>query len=75
MTVNANRNGNSDIQFYLDVLKSNECHCGRYKKPKHALCFRCYHKLPVGLQKGLYLLVCGGFEQADEDAAAFLIDR
>jgi hypothetical protein len=64
---------NNDRQFYLDVLKSNECACGREKPPRYAFCGRCYHSLPGDMMLAISFLKLGqGFENAYEDAVKYL---
>ena len=63
-----------DIRFYLDVLKSDECQCGREKSPRHALCGRCYFRLPKDMQRALWRPVRGGFEEAYDEAVGWLED-
>ncbi len=63
-----------DYEFYLKELKSDQCQCGKYKKPGRSLCWKCYQSLPGDLQKDLYLPLYGGYPEAYEAACAFLND-
>ena len=60
----------NDLKFYLDVLQSDQCQCERKKKPRMALCYKCYSKLPPDLQRGLWKRLRAGFEEAYEEAVA-----
>lgn len=64
----------NDWRFYIDMLRSNECLCGRYKKQKLVFCYRCYKKLPVAMQRALYNRLGDGFEEAFEEAVKYLGD-
>lgn len=61
---------NRDTQFYLDELMSEQCFCGRHKKPRHSFCWPCYSSLPRHLQRALYdhILILEGYEEAYEEA-------
>lgn len=61
-----------EVQFYLDVLKSNGCACGREKKPGRAFCFRCWKSLPGYMKGPLYRKIGKGFELAYEIACQYL---
>ena len=63
---------NPEIKFYVDVLRSDECQCGRGKHPKKALCWTCYKALPRDKQQALYNPLGNGFEEAYEDAVQWL---
>ena len=62
----------SDRRFYVNVLKSPECQCGRTKKPGRALCWPCYQPLPRYMQDDLHQSLGDGFEEAYEAAVAWL---
>jgi hypothetical protein len=62
----------SDRAFYVETLKSEECLCGRVKKPGNSFCFRCYKELPADMQKALYRKMGDGYEEAFEEAVAWL---
>lgn len=34
-----------DVEFYQQELESNECVCGRDKKPGHAFCYKCWSQI------------------------------
>lgn len=61
-----------DLKFYLNALKSEECLCGRAKKPNNSFCFRCYKALPADMQKALYRRMGDGYEEAVDDACGYL---
>ena len=62
----------SDKKFYLDVLKDEECQCGRFKKRGMALCYGCYDSLPKDMKNALWQPVGGGFGPAYEEAVRYL---
>ena len=62
----------AERKFYLDTFKSDECLCGRSKKPRFAFCYQCYKKLPPDMQRALYKPFGGGYEQAFEAACKWL---
>jgi hypothetical protein len=65
----------NDRQFYQDVLKSNECACGREKPPRYAFCGRCYHSLPGDMMLQISFLKLGqGFEKVYEEAVKELTE-
>ncbi len=61
-----------DLKFYREELFSDECFCGETKKPRTALCGKCYYRLPASMRKNLYLQVGNGYEDAYEEAVAWL---
>ena len=64
--------GLDDRKFYLDTLRSNECQCGKGKKPRYSLCWGCYHELPRELQIALYKPIGNGYEDAYDEAVIYL---
>lgn len=65
----------TDIKFYSGVLKSNECQCGKAKKPRFAFCYSCFQKLPAIYKRGLYSSINDGFPEAYEAAHRYLQGR
>ena len=63
---------NQDTQFYIDQLMSEECHCGKPKKPRQSFCRPCYFSLPKYLQHALYQHILEGYEEAYEEAVKWL---
>jgi len=61
-----------DRKFYLDMLVSDECLCGRSKQPRRTFCYRCFKALPYDMQKELYKRMGAGYEEAVESACAWL---
>lgn len=59
-------------RFYLYELQSEECQCGRAKKPGRSFCYKCYSSLPRETQRGLYSRIGAGYEEAYEEAVAWL---
>lgn len=62
------------LKFYITVLKSDGCVCGRYKRENLALCFKCYNRLPKDIQIGLWKKLGNGFEENYEQAVKYLKD-
>jgi hypothetical protein len=61
-----------DTQFYIDELMSEECQCGRPKKPRHSFCWQCYSSLPKTMQQALYQHIMEGYEEAYDEAIRWL---
>lgn len=59
---------------YLNELMSNECLCGRDKKPGKSFCYSCYKNLPADLQMDLYCRMGDGYEEAYDAAIKWLED-
>ena len=57
---------------WLTALMSNECQCGRAKKPRKSFCYACYKSLPSDFQQDLYSRFGGGYEKAYEKAIQYL---
>lgn len=53
-------------------LNGEACLCGRAKKKMHSFCYRCYTALPPEMRRDLYDLIGAGYEEAFEEAAAWL---
>ena len=58
--------------FYLNQFLSDECQCGRSKRPRHSFCFKCYKQLPDDMQKALWRRFHCGYEEAYEEAVKYL---
>lgn len=58
--------------WYLRELMSNECLCGKEKKPKYSFCYGCYKALPDEMQTLLYALIGQGYEGNFEEAVKWL---
>ena len=63
----------ADFKFYFNELKSDGCMCGARKQPGKSFCWTCWKKLPLELQRALYRRIGSGYEQACDDAHAFLM--
>ena len=61
-----------DWKFYVDGLNSEECACGRAKKPGYSFCLWCYRRLPRDMQRDLYEPLGQGYERAYEAAVKWL---
>lgn len=57
-----------DTKFYLDVIKSEECQCGKSKRIGTAFCYLCYSNLPKDMKDDLWKKIGNGFEEAYEEA-------
>jgi hypothetical protein len=58
--------------FYIDLLKGTTCRCGNMKRPKMALCLKCWYRLPGRLRCRLYGRMGSGFEASYEAACKYL---
>jgi hypothetical protein len=63
---------NNDRAFYVETRKAEECLCGREKSSGRSFCYHCYKELPGDMQKALYRQIGDGYEEAFEDAVAWL---
>jgi len=63
---------NSDMQFYIKELRSNECFCGRPKKPGKSFCFLCYKSLPRDMQRDLWRHIGDGYGDVYDRAVKWL---
>ena len=61
---------NSDKSFYINLKASEECLCGKEKKPGFPFCYLCYKELPDDLKKALYNKF--GFKEAVDEAVKHL---
>jgi len=61
---------NSDKSFYVNLKASEECLCGREKKPPFPFCYLCYKELPADMKKAIYQK--GGIEEAIDEAVKYL---
>ena len=66
-----------DARFYVDVLKSEKCVCGREKNLRGsgkgmAFCIRCFNSLPRELRAALWRPLGKGFEEAYDEAESIL---
>lgn len=66
---------NNENGFYVRELLSEECACGRIKKPWFAFCFKCYNSLPKDLQNGLFQKIGNGYNEAYDDAVEYLTEN
>lgn len=61
-----------DRKFYYDELMGEGCQCGRAKRKKMSLCYKCYKSLPRHMQQDLYQLLGQGYEEAYDEAVKWL---
>jgi hypothetical protein len=54
-------------------LRGTRCRCGRVKLAGRTFCIACYRALPKDLQTALYHRLSNGYEQAVDNALAFLV--
>lgn len=66
---------NPDLKFYINVLESEECQCGKWKRVKMAFCYSCFKSLPGAMQRDLYRRLGDGFAENYEESAAWLRDK
>lgn len=66
------RSKNRDWSWFYNELISDECACGRPKKPGYSFCYRCYRSLPGDMQRDLYKRIGEGYEVAYEAAVKWL---
>jgi len=57
----------------LDELVGQVCRCLAPKAMKQTFCRRCYYRLPVALRNALYREMGHGYEEAYDQAVAFLL--
>ena len=62
----------AEREFYVKLLSEEECLCGRTKKRGLAFCGWCYRALPAEHKMALYRKLGHGFEEACEEAVAWL---
>jgi hypothetical protein len=63
-------------QESIDVLFSGSCDiCGHAKAAKTAFCRKCYYSLPADKRQALWQPVGHGFEEAYDDALAWITDQ
>jgi hypothetical protein len=60
-------------QALLDELIGQTCRCGSSKAMKQTFCRRCYYALPAALRNALYREMGYGYEQAYDEAVAYLL--
>lgn len=63
---------NSDLQFYLKELQSEECACGETKKRGKSFCIKCFKSLPREMQQALYQSIYEGYGEAYDKAVVWL---
>ena len=60
----------------LEEFLGTDCPtCDGVKRPKQSHCGRCYHQLPKGMQRALYLRFGEGYEEAYAAACAYLAEH
>jgi hypothetical protein len=60
------------VNDYARALASNECACGKDKKPGYAFCYGDYAALPDKMKRALWKRIGQGFEEAYEAAIKWL---
>ena len=63
---------NSDIQFYIKELQSEECVCWEPKKRGNSFCYKCFKSLPRDMQQALYQSIWDGYGDAYDKAVEWL---
>jgi hypothetical protein len=56
----------------LDSFNSNQCMCGKVKKPKMSHCKSCYYKLPHEMRINLYKRFYEGYQEAFIESLKYL---
>ena len=64
-----------DWMWYLGQLRSEECLCGKEKKPERSFCYRCFPGLPYEMRQALYRQMGDGYEEAYEAAHKYLTEN
>lgn len=64
-----------DVKFYIQELRSEECACGRTKRPRYSFCYTCYQLLPDDMRKDLWSYMGDGYEEAYDSAVAWLTEE
>lgn len=59
----------------IQELKGQVCRCGADKNAGNTFCLKCYYSLPKPLRAALYQRVGEGYEQAYEEAVAYMLSR
>ena len=62
----------SDLEFYVKSLASEECLCCKDKLRGNSFCRSCFRALPEDMQKALYRRLGGGYEAAYDAAVVWL---
>ena len=62
----------SGDQQYLEELSGDTCHCGAGKARNQTFCTTCYFKLPREMRARLYKRMGHGYEEAVDEAKAYL---
>ena len=65
----------TDREFYVKQLASEECLCGNSKLRGNSFCYRCYKALPGDMQKAIYRSLGRGYEEAFEAAHKWLTEN
>lgn len=71
----AERQAQKDKLWYIREFKSNECVCGKTKKPGSAFCYSCFMKLPYTYRMATYQRMGDGYEEAYENSVEWLRER
>ena len=58
--------------WYFSELMSNQCACGKTKKPRKSFCYGCFKSLPIDMQNRLYRRLGEGYEAAYDEAVKYL---
>jgi hypothetical protein len=64
----AQETARKDRAFYILELRSEECTCGRPKRPGFAFCYECFQSLSPTTRRSLYQKIGAGYEDAFDAA-------
>jgi len=70
----ADQQRESDLRFYREMRKGNECLCENSKQPGMWFCYRCYKALPADLQRRLFGAMTDDMMDAYNEAVKYLGD-
>ena len=62
----------ADKEFYIEVIKSDKCFCGKNKGFGFPLCFSCGKGLDHNIKTALYKSISGDFKNVYENACKYL---
>lgn len=63
-----NKTSRKDRAFYIQELRSEDCTCGRPKRPGFSFCYGCFQSLASSTRRDLYQKIGAGYEEAFEAA-------
>ena len=70
----ADQRRESDLRFYREMRKGNECICDRPKPTGMWFCYKCYKSLPADMQRALWGAMDSETLEAYNEAVTYLGD-